>query len=95
MIAIAVNDSAEIRPPACGLTAVADSESGEERLCDFTKSVQNEFADSYAAHRKRVKEEFFSVGADMIELDTESDCVEVLTLFFRNRLRRMQDESGG
>ena len=95
LIAVAVNDPAENRPPACGLTAVIDSESGEERLCDFTEAVQDEFAESYVAHRERVKEEFFSVGADVIELTTESDCVEALTLFFRNRIRRKQDESGG
>ena len=95
LIAVAVNDPAEIRPPACGLTAVADCESGEERICDFTASVQREFSSSFAARRAGIRDDFLSVGADFMELTTESDCVETLTLFFRNRLRRMQDESGG
>ena len=95
LIAVAVNDPAESHPPACGLTAVADSETGEEQLCDFTKSNQVQFTSSYKARRERIKEEFLSVGSDVIELKTQSDCVEALTLFFRNRIRRMQDESGG
>jgi len=95
LVAIAVNDAVERHPPVCGLTAVVDSESGEERLCDFSRSFQSEFAASFVEHRKVVKDEFMAVGADMIELDTMSDCVEALTVFFRNRLRRMDDESGG
>ena len=75
--------------------AFIDSESGEERLCDFNRRFQSEFAESFAKHRKSIKDEFLAVGADMIELDTKSDCVEALTIFFRNRLRRMEDESGG
>jgi len=95
LVAIAVNDSVERRPPACGLTAVVDSESGEERLCDFNLRYQSDFAAGFTAHRNAVKAEWMAVGADMIELDTRSDCVEALTLFFRNRLRRREDESGG
>jgi uncharacterized protein (DUF58 family) len=95
LVAIAVNDAVEHHPPVCGLTAVVDSESGEERLCDFSRSFQNEFTACFVNHRRVVKEEFMSVGADMIELETTSDCVEALTLFFRNRLRRTDDESGG
>ncbi len=95
LIAVAVNSPAEITPPTCGLTAVADAESGEEKIYDFTDRLRREFADSFAAHRAYVKDEFLSVGADFMELTTESDCVETLTLFFRNRLRRMQDEAGG
>ncbi len=95
LVAIAVNDPFERQPPVCGLTAVIDSESGEERLCDFNRNLQSDFADSFASHRKEIKDEFMSVNADMIELDTGSDCVEALTIFFRNRLRRIYDESGG
>jgi hypothetical protein len=39
LVAIAVNDAVERQPPVCGLTAVVDSESGEERLCVFGKSL--------------------------------------------------------
>jgi uncharacterized protein (DUF58 family) len=95
LIAVAVNSPAEIIPPVCGLTAVADAESGEEKMYDFTDRLRREFAASFAVHRAYVKDEFLSVGADFMELTTESDCVDTLTLFFRNRLRRMQDEAGG
>lgn len=95
LVAIAVNDATERQPPLCGLTAVVDSESREERLCDFSDNFQSEFASSFAQHRSAIKNTFLSVGADMIEVESASDCVEPLTLFFRNRLRRMQDESGG
>ncbi|MDD2601290.1 MAG: hypothetical protein PHO37_19065, partial [Kiritimatiellae bacterium] len=95
LVAIAVNDAIERQPPLCGLTAVMDVESGEERLCDFTDGFQREFAGSFEHHRSMVKSAFLSVNADMIEVDSKSDCVEALTLFFRNRMRRMQAESGG
>ncbi len=95
LIAVAVNDPAERSPPLCGLTAVADSESGDERLCDFTPAMQSAFVGSFTSRRTEIKEAFLGVGADFIELTTESDCVEALTQFFRNRLRRTRDESGG
>ncbi len=95
LIAIAVNDSQEIDPPACGLTAVKDSETGETMLCDLNRTHQGDYARAFAKQRAALKKELAAIGTDLIELTPESDCPEALTLFFRNRLRRTADETGG
>jgi uncharacterized protein (DUF58 family) len=94
-VAVAVNARWEIEPPVCGLAAVADSESGRTMLCDFNRRRREAYAQSYAARRRALKRELDAAGADLIELDTADDCAEALTLFFRNRLRRAADETGG
>ncbi len=95
LIAIAVNAPWEIEPPICGLSAVADSETGKTMLCDFNRRHQEEYAAAFAQHRATLKGELELAGADLVELDTNADCAEALTLFFRNRLRRTADETGG
>ena len=95
LIAVAVNDSLEIEPPVCGLTAVADSETGNTLLCDFNRAHQADYREAFATQRRHLKTELDTVGADLIELNTEDDCAEALTLYFRNRLRRAADETGG
>ncbi len=95
LIAVAVNDRQEIAPPVCGLVAVADSETGETMLCDLNRDHQDDYSRSFAAQRAALKTELDAVGADLIELNSQENCAEVLTLFFRNRLRRTADETGG
>jgi uncharacterized protein (DUF58 family) len=95
LIAVAVNDPHETAPPACGLTAIKDSETGETMLCDLNRTHLGDYARSFADRRTALKKEFDAIGTDLIELTTESDCPEALTLFFRNRLRRAADETGG
>ena len=95
LIAVAVNDPLEMAPPVCGLVAVADSETGETMLCDLNRNHQDDYGNSFAKQRTALKTELDAVGADLIELDTQGNCAEALTLFFRNRLRRTADETGG
>lgn len=95
LIAVAVNDRQETAPPVCGLVAVADSETGETMLCDLNRDHQDDYRRSFAVQRAALKTELAAVGADLIELDSQQNCAEALTLFFRNRLRRAADETGG
>ena len=95
LIAVAVNDPQEIEPPICGLTALKDSETGETLLCDLNKAHQSDYAKAFADQRGAFKKELESIGTDLIELDTTSNCAETLTLFFRNRLQRAASETGG
>jgi len=95
LIAVAVNAPWEKQPPVCGLAAVADSETGTTMVCDFNRRRQQEYAAAFGNRRAALKAELDVAGADLIELDTECDCAEALTLFFRNRLRRAADEVGG
>jgi uncharacterized protein (DUF58 family) len=95
LIAVAVNDPQEIAPPVCGLTAIRDSETGETMLCDLNRAHQGDYVRAFAERRAALRKELDAVGTDLIELDTTSNCAEALTLFFRNRLRRAADETGG
>ncbi|QHI68606.1 DUF58 domain-containing protein [Tichowtungia aerotolerans] len=95
LIAVAVNDSQEIEPPVCGLAAVKDSETGEQMLCDFNRTHQASYRRAFDTRRAALRTELNAINADLIELTTESDCAETLTRFFRNRLRRAADETGG
>ena len=92
---IGFRDPQEIDPPVCGLAAVADSETGDTLLCDFNRAHQADYRAAFTEQRHHLKTELDAVGADLIELNTNSDCAETLTLYFRNRLRRAADETGG
>lgn len=95
LVAIAVNHPAEIDPPACGLAYVADSESGDTMLCDLGADSRENYLRSFAARRASLRAELEAVRADLVELDTLADCTAVLARFFRNRLRKTADETGG
>lgn len=95
LIAVAVNDPQEITPPVCGLAAVSDAESGETMLCDFNHAHRGDYVSAFANRRGALKKDLEAMGTDLIELDSNDNCAEALTLFFRNRLRRTADETGG
>ena len=95
LVGIAVNHPSEIEPPPCGLAAVRDAETGETLVADLGLSGRSVCKSAFAARRARLREEFAAVRADFLELDTHSDCAEELARFFRHRLRRTADETGG
>jgi len=94
-VGIAVNHPSEIEPPPCGLAAVRDSETGEALVVDFGFTGRDICKRTFDVRRARLREEFVAVRADLLELDTCSDCAEELARFFRHRLRRTADETGG
>jgi len=95
LVGIAVNHPGEIEPPPCGLAAVRDSETGEAMVADFTFTGRDVCKRTFDARRARLRGEFAAVRADLLELGTRSDCAEELARFFRHRLRRTADETGG
>jgi uncharacterized protein (DUF58 family) len=95
LVGVAVNTESEIEPPPCGLAAVRDSETGETLVADFGFTGRDICKRTFDARRARLREEFAAVRADLLEHDTESDCAEELARFFRHRLRRTADETGG
>lgn len=95
LVGIAVNHPSEVAPPPCGLAAVRDSETGETLVADLGPSGRDACRNTFDARRARLRDEFAAVRADLLELDTHSDCAEELARFFRHRLRRTADETGG
>jgi uncharacterized protein (DUF58 family) len=95
LVGIAVNHPSEIDPPPCGLAAVRDAETGVTLVADLGPAGRTACQDAFNAQRARLRDEFAAVRADFLELDTHSDCAEELARFFRHRLRRTADETGG
>lgn len=95
LVGLAVNHPSEIEPPPCGLATVRDAETGETLVADFGFTGRGICKRAFDARRARLREEFAAVRADFLEIDTRNDCAEELTRFFRHRLRRTADETGG
>jgi uncharacterized protein (DUF58 family) len=95
LVGIAVNHPSEIDPPPCGLAAVRDAETGETLVADLGPSGRTACQNAFDTQRARLRDEFAAVRADFLELDTHSECAEELARFFRHRLRRTVDETGG
>ncbi len=95
LIGIAVNHPSEIEPPPCGLAAVRDSETGETLVADLGLSGRDACKSAFMARRTGLRQDFAAVRADFLELDTNCDCAEELARFFRRRIRRTADETGG
>jgi uncharacterized protein (DUF58 family) len=95
LVGIAVNHASEIQPPPCGLAAVRDAETGEVMVADLGLAGSEACRDAFDLRRNHLREEFATVRADLLEVDTRSDCAEKLAGFFRHRLRRTADETGG
>jgi uncharacterized protein (DUF58 family) len=95
LVGIAVNHPSEIEPPPCGLAAVRDSETGDVLVADFGLAGRDVCKRTFDTRRARLRKEFAAVRADFLELDTSSDCADELARFFRHRLSRTADETGG
>jgi uncharacterized protein (DUF58 family) len=95
LVGIAVNHPSEIEPPPCGLAAVRDSETGETLVADLGLTGRDVCRNAFDRRRSRLRAEFAAVRADLLEVDTRTDCAEELARFFRHRLRRTADETGG
>jgi len=95
LVGIAVNHPSESAPPPCGLAAVRDAETGQALIADLSSAGRDACQTAFTAQRARLREEFAAVRADFLELETHSDCAEELARFFRRRLRRTADETGG
>jgi uncharacterized protein (DUF58 family) len=95
LVGIAVNHPSEIDPPPCGLAAVRDAETGETLVADLGPSGRTACHIAFDTQRSRLRDAFTAVRADFLELDTHCDCAEELARFFRHRLRRTADETGG
>lgn len=95
LVGIAVHHPSEAAPPPCGLAAVRDAETGATLLADLGPSGSAACQTAFTQRRTRLREDFAALHADLLEVSTLSDCPEALARFFRHRLRRTADETGG
>ncbi|MEM9160609.1 MAG: DUF58 domain-containing protein [Verrucomicrobiota bacterium] len=89
-IAARIVDGNEVKRPSCSLARIHDSETGHERVVDFSAQVAEK--ESLIA---RTRERMLECGVDLIEFLAGEDCVPALASFFRSRRRLVADETGG
>lgn len=95
LVAIAVNDPAEISPPACGLAEVEDVETAERVLCDMKPNHREKYHAAFTRRRQYLRGAISAIGADLVEIRAGDDPATALSAFFRHRIRRVAGEAGG
>jgi uncharacterized protein (DUF58 family) len=91
LVAVPVEDPAEMALPSIGLVQVEDPETGQTRLVDFSsRKARTEFAqlnDQWKTTRDAI---FQRHGVETIQLSTDLDYLPVVHDFFRRRQARLR-----
>ena len=91
VIAVDLNDPLEANIAKVGMLALEDAESGQIVWVDTNDPVWRKNFAKQNAHFEAAKRKVFSNAAiDRIEINTNQDYVQALTLFFQNRARRVR-----
>ncbi|UCH84209.1 MAG: VWA domain-containing protein, partial [Candidatus Latescibacterota bacterium] len=89
VVAIKISDSKEINPGASGLVRLWDQERGEERLIDLSgKAARRRFDGLRGTRELELESMFKRYNVDWVDVDTVSDYVKPLNVFFRARAKR-------
>jgi len=90
MIAVTLNDPAEMDLSDCGVMELEDAETGQKILLDSSDRNLRERYRQQAAGRLRNRETLFnSVGMDHVDLSTNSSYVQELVKFFLKRRKKI------
>ncbi len=89
LVAVKITDSRENDPGAAGLVRLWDQERGVGRLIDLgDKASRRRFEELKAARERDLESTFRRYNVDRIDIDTVSDYVKPLNVFFRARAKR-------
>ncbi|MFH1755479.1 MAG: DUF58 domain-containing protein [Candidatus Latescibacterota bacterium] len=89
VVALKIRDTREERLNGSGLLRIWDQEIGRERLIDLSSSRARErFARLVRDKDESLKALFKRCGVDSIDIDTHSDYIRPLEMFFRARAKR-------
>lgn len=87
LIGIHIADNAEITPPSVGLLKIADPETGEQFLYDFSDAdTRKQYESIHKAYFEAFKTAFKQAAADTISLKTGDDYTKALVHFFESRI---------
>lgn len=90
VIAVTLNDPAEMDLPLCGLFEVEDAETGQRRLIDSSDYILRKQYKKEAIERISLRDAFFnSIGVDHIDLSTDTPYTQELVKFFLKRRRKL------
>ncbi len=91
VIAVDLNDPLETNIANVGLLALEDAESGELVWVDTSSPAwRNEFARQTDRFNQAKEKVLANAGVDQVDINTDQDYVQALTLFFQKRARRMR-----
>lgn len=89
VIAVSVADPRELQMPDVGLVELEDAETGEIVLVDTgSRAFRKRYETLGTVRQAELKEQFRSMGIDLVEILTDRDYVRDLVRFFRGRERR-------
>lgn len=90
LIAISITDPREKKMPKVGLIELEDAETGELVLIDTgSPALRRQYESLSSWRQKKLKDLFQSSGIAHLEIQTGSDYVRDLVLFFRTRQRQL------
>ena len=90
LVALNIKDAREEQLNGSGLFRLWDQERGVERVVDLgSRSAQGRFADYARRRDEQLKSLFNRYGVDCVDIDTGSDYIKPLSLFFRSRAKRL------
>jgi uncharacterized protein (DUF58 family) len=91
VVAMRVNDPAELVLPDLGLLELVDAETGEVALVDSSSAkVRAVYNAKQVARRTAVKKKLSQLGCDLVDLQTDKDYVAPLVNFMRVRSKRLR-----
>lgn len=89
VVAISVNDPAEVELPALGLVEMEDAETGRQELVDTrAPALRRQFREFRQQQVEEVRRLLRQLGVDNIALSTDEDFAAKLHSFFQQRARR-------
>jgi uncharacterized protein (DUF58 family) len=90
LVALNIKDAREEELTGSGLMRLWDQERGVERLVDLGgRAARGRFREYVAQREQQLKSVFNRYGVDCVDIDTQSDYVKPLGLFFRARAKRL------
>jgi len=91
VIAVVLSDPLEKRWPSAGLVGLKDTETGAIQWVDTGPKDWTAHFEKQARRFRRLRDEILNqAGVDRIDMPSTDDYVEALTIFFRQRLRRLK-----
>ena len=91
LVALSVTDPLELELPDCGLITIRDGETGYCRTIDSSSKVVRQEWKRHSLERiGNLKKNMMSMGMDHVHLNTGSDWIHSLSLFFMKRQHRIE-----
>jgi uncharacterized protein (DUF58 family) len=91
LVALSITDPLELELPDCGLITVRDGETGHFRTIDSSsRLVRKEWKKASLLRIQSLKKSMTSMGMDHVHLNTGTDWIHSLSLFFMKRQHRIE-----